>query len=81
MISPDLAEPVTTGPARPLAKARAGGWFDGQAAGGDEGPHRPRSGSDHGGQVIWALTAVATPAVTWAVAKPGWQPARLAMTV
>ena len=34
-----------------------------------------------GGQLMWALTAVATPAVTWAVATPGWQPGRLAVMV
>jgi len=36
---------------------------------------------DHGGQVMGALTAVANPAVTLAVAMPGWQPGRLAVTV
>ena len=36
---------------------------------------------DHGGQVIGSLTAVANPAVTLAVAMPGWQPGRLAVTV
>jgi hypothetical protein len=36
---------------------------------------------DHGGQVMCALTALAFPAVTVAVATPGWQPGRLAVTV
>lgn len=36
---------------------------------------------NHGGQVMGALTAVAFPAVTVAVATPGWQPGRLAVTV
>ena len=37
--------------------------------------------ADHGGQVMGALTGVAIPAVTVAVAMPGWQPGRLAVTV
>jgi hypothetical protein len=36
---------------------------------------------DHGGQVMCALTALTCPAVTLAVAAPGWQPGRLAVTV
>jgi len=41
----------------------------------------PGAAPDQGGQVMCALTAVAFPAVTVAVATPGWQPGRLAVTV
>ncbi len=45
-----------------------------------EGRVRARA-PDHGGQVMCALTALTCPAVTLAVATPGWQPGRLAVTV
>jgi hypothetical protein len=35
---------------------------------------------DHPGQLIRDLTAVAYPALTWAVATPGGQPGTLAVT-
>ncbi len=40
-----------------------------------------RCPEDHGGQVMGALTALTCPAVTVAVATPGWQPGRLAVMV
>jgi hypothetical protein len=50
----------------------------------DQGGRRDRARvlvPDHGGQLMRALTAVATPAVTVAVAVPGWQPGRLVVTL
>src|SRR5690348_13394677 len=68
---------VTASAARP-----AQSWREALASRGRSCRDRGRAlVPDHGGQVIWALTAVASPAVTWAVAMPGWHPARLAMTV
>jgi len=53
----------------------------GRASGCSRGTPVHVLGADQGGQVMCALTAVAFPAVTVAVATPGWQPGRLAVTV